>query len=56
MSWYGAQTQPAVESDDVLRARLLYVAKPDYEREIRAAHGEALDEIAWRWNLKRRRL
>lgn len=46
----------AVESDDSLRDRLLYVV--DGERnhhEIRTASGERLDEIASRYNLRRRK-
>lgn len=45
-----------MESDDSLRARVLYVGG-DGERTtyaIKAAFGQALDEWAWRFGLKRR--
>jgi hypothetical protein len=51
---YSYTPTPTLESDDSLRDRLLYVAKPDYEHEIRQAKGVTLDEIAWRFNLRRR--
>lgn len=56
MSWYGAQTQQTLESDEELRARLFYVAGDGewLTRTIAAAGGERLDEIASCYNLKRR--
>lgn len=49
-----------MESDDSLRKRIEYVADDGFgqrlAREIAEADGERLDEIAYRYNLKRRRL
>lgn len=45
------------ESDDALRERLAYVAADGrwLTELIASAHGERLDEIASRYNLKRRK-
>ncbi len=55
MSWYGAMGRPEPEPDDDLRARLLYLVDGDRNRdEIARASGEKLEDIASRYNLKRR--
>lgn len=50
VSWFAVD----MESDDELRARLRYVgAWP--EQAVRDYTGEALEDLAWRFGLKRRR-
>ena len=54
MSWYGAQTAQ-MESDDELRKRLRYVGAWPVAA-VETYSGQALDDLAWRFGLKRRRL
>ncbi len=57
VDWDDVKTQGLVEGDDELRARLLYVAADGaaLTRAIQVATGLGLDELAWRFGLKRRR-
>jgi hypothetical protein len=50
-------TAIGLESDDELRKRLAYVAADGQRQthEILTATGQLLDDIAWRYGLRRRR-
>jgi hypothetical protein len=58
VSWYGVQarpaTEPEVESDEELRERLRYVGAWPVAA-VETSKGEALDDLASRFNLRRRR-
>lgn len=58
VDWEDVPTPGRVEDDEALRARLLYVAGDGAAevQRIRVASGLALEEIADRFGLKRRRL
>ena len=50
VSWFAVD----MESDDELRARLRYVGAWPVEA-VETCTGEALEDLAWRFGLKRRR-